>query len=63
VDLFIFTGSSVLANITFAVKITTKSPVDRKGAFIETDKWRMGLNRGSQLNLEGRSLCMGNLSC
>lgn len=37
-------GSSVLCNITCAVKMTAKTPVDRKGAITAQDEWKMGLN-------------------
>lgn len=43
-ELFAQIKSSVVCNITCAVKMTAKIHVDKKGATSETDEWRMGLN-------------------
>jgi len=43
-ELFNDVGSSVVANITCAMKMTAKTNVERKGAVTAEDEWRMGLN-------------------
>lgn len=43
-ELFSELKSSVMCNITCAVKMTAKIQVDKKGAISDTDEWRMGLN-------------------
>jgi hypothetical protein len=43
-DLFNEVGSSVIANVTCAIKMTAKITKDRKGAITSEDEWRMGIN-------------------
>lgn len=43
-ELFAELKSSVVCNITCAVKMTAKIQVDKKGSISDTDEWRMGLN-------------------
>lgn len=43
-QLFADLKTSVLCNITCAVKMTAKIHVDKRGAMDENDEWRMGLN-------------------
>ncbi|RKF60425.1 hypothetical protein GcM3_165016, partial [Golovinomyces cichoracearum] len=49
-ELFVQNGSSVVANLTCSVKMSTKIDVARKGSITSEGEWRMGINI-SRVNL------------